>query len=108
MEPATIENIIPVMPPTRAMEKYFPQGVSWTHPLGGMFLWVTLPERISTVEMLEKAVALKVAYVPGISFFAKGGGENTMRLNFSNANPEMIDEGISRLGEVIREAIRKK
>jgi 2-aminoadipate transaminase len=88
-----------------AMEKYFPKGVNWTRPMGGMFLWATLPEGINTVEMFEKAVALKVAYVPGISFFAKGGGENTMRLNFSNANPEMIEEGIHRLGKVIREAI---
>ncbi len=89
----------------KAMEKYFPEGVSWTHPMGGMFLWVTLPEGINTVEMFEKAVAIKVAYVPGTSFFAKGGGLNTMRLNFSNANPEMIEEGIARLGKVIKEEI---
>lgn len=89
----------------KAMEKHFPEEVSWTHPMGGMFLWVTLPIGINTVEMFEKAVALKVAYVPGTSFFAKGGGLNTMRLNFSNANPEMIEEGIARLGRVIKEEI---
>jgi len=89
----------------KAMEKYFPEGVSWTHPLGGMFLWVTLPAGINSIELLEKAVVLKVAYVPGASFFANGGGENTMRLNFSNAKPEMIEEGIARLGKVIREVI---
>lgn len=90
----------------RSMEKYFPEEVSWTHPMGGMFLWVTLPEGTDTVEMFKKAVALKVAYVPGTSFFAKGGGLNTMRLNFSNANSEMIEEGIERLGKVIREEIQ--
>ena len=73
--------------------------------MGGMFLWASLPEGINTVEMFEKAVALKVAYVPGTSFFARGGGFNTMRLNFSNASIEMIEEGIERLGMVIKEEI---
>lgn len=91
----------------KSMEMYFPDGVSWTHPQGGMFLWVTLPEGINTVEMFEKALKLKVAYVPGTSFYAKGGGANTMRMNFSNANPEMIVDGITRLGKVIQEAIEE-
>ena len=88
-----------------SMEKYFPEGVSWTRPLGGMFLWVTLPEGLDAKVLLDKAIALKVAYVPGAPFFPNGGGENTLRLNFSNANPEMIQEGIARLGKVFTEAI---
>lgn len=90
-----------------AMEEYFPEGVEWTHPQGGMFLWVTLPEGMNAIKLFEKAVALKVAYVPGASFFPNGGGENTMRMNFSNANPKMIEEGIKRLGKVIRDEIEK-
>jgi len=89
-----------------SMEKYFPEGVSWTHPLGGMFLWATLPEGIDATELMDKAIALKVAYVPGAPFFPNGGGENTLRLNFSNANKEMIAEGIKRLGKVFTEAIQ--
>jgi len=88
-----------------SMEEYFPKGVTWTRPKGGMFLWVTLPEGIDATELFDKAVSLKVAYVPGAPFFPNGGGENTIRLNFSNASPEMIQEGILRLGKVFKEAI---
>ncbi len=88
-----------------AMEKHFPKGVSWTRPEGGMFLWVTLPEGMDTRALFDKAVAMKVAYVPGEYFFPTGGGENTMRLNFSNATPEMIRIGIQRLGKLFRETI---
>ncbi len=79
-----------------------PEGVKWTHPKGGLFLWVTLPEHLSSAEILKDAVKNKVAFVPGASFYPCGGGENTMRLNFSNATPELINEGISRLGHVIK------
>jgi 2-aminoadipate transaminase len=89
----------------QAMEEHFPEGVKWTHPLGGMFLWVTLPEGIDARHLVEKAIQLKVAYVPGAPFFPNGGGENTLRLNFSNPKPEMIEEGISRLGKVFKEAV---
>jgi len=84
-----------------ALERYFPLGVRWTHPQGGLFLWVTLPEWVNTTEILPHAIEEKVAYVPGTDFFASGGGYNTMRLNFSNACPEMIEEGIRRLGRVL-------
>ncbi len=83
-----------------AMEKYFPPGVKWTRPEGGMFLWVELPEGLNAVEIFNEAVENNVAYVPGAYFYPNGGGENTMRLNFSNAAPEMIQEGIKRLGAV--------
>lgn len=86
-----------------ALEKYFPkEGVSWTHPEGGMFLWVTLPETVDVEDMLKEAVANKVAFVPGTSFYVDGRPHATMRLNFSNATPELIDEGIRRIAEIVR------
>jgi len=85
------------------MEKYFPKsGVSWTHPQGGMFLWVSLPEYVDTSEFLRIALEEKVAFVPGVAFYPKGDGKNSMRLNFSNARPEMIEEGIRRLGHALK------
>ena len=78
----------------------------WTHPEGGLFLWLTLPEGMSSVDLLAESIKQKVAFVPGNSFHPCGGGENTMRLNFSNATPEKINEGISRLGRVIRETMK--
>ena len=88
-----------------ALEAHFPEEVTWTRPQGGMFLWVTLPEGMDAREILEKAVERKVAFVPGGYFFPNGGGENTMRLNFSNASPEHIREGIARLGQVLKAEI---
>jgi len=85
-----------------ALAENFPPGVKWTRPQGGMFLWVTLPEGMDAAELLPKAVERKVAFVPGGPFHPNGGGENTMRLNFSNASPEMIREGIARLGQVLK------
>ena len=67
-----------------------------------MFLWVTLPEEIDVEDMLKEAVANKVAFVPGSSFYVDGRPHSTMRLNFSNATPEQIEEGIRRLGEIVR------
>jgi len=88
-----------------AMRDKFPPGVSWTEPEGGMFLWVTLPEGLNAKQVLVKAVEKKVAFVPGAPFHSTGGGENTMRLNFSNASPDLIREGIARLGQVLYEEI---
>jgi 2-aminoadipate transaminase len=89
----------------KAMEEYFPDSVEFTRPKGGLFLWVKLPEHVSATELLDKAVEKGVAYVPGNPFFAQGGGYNTMRLNFSNATPEKIQEGIKLLGEVFKKHI---
>jgi 2-aminoadipate transaminase len=86
----------------KALEEYMPEGVQWTHPKGGLFLWATLPKRIDTGAIFNKAVEAKVAFVPGNPFHPLGGGENTMRLNFSNSKPEMIVEGIKRLAKVIK------
>lgn len=88
-----------------AAEKYFPPQVKWTHPQGGLFLWATMPKEIYAREVLEKAIERKVAFVPGEPFFTDGRGRNTMRLNFSNATPEGIEEGIKRLGEVLHQAV---
>ena len=89
----------------RAMEEHFPEGVNWTRPGGGLFLWVMLPEEIDTTELLKTAIEHKVAFVPGRSFHPHGDGKNTMRLNFSYCKPELINEGIKRLGDVLRIAL---
>ncbi len=88
-----------------AMDRFFPPEVDWTHPEGGLFLWGTLPSYLSSAEVLKAAVERKVAFVPGEPFHPNGGGHNTMRINFSNATPDKISEGIRRLGEVIQERI---
>jgi 2-aminoadipate transaminase len=84
-----------------AMDRYFPDEARWTRPDGGLFLWVQLPERISADTLFEEAVAERVAFVPGTSFFACQTQLNFMRLNFSNQRPEMIEEGIKRIAGVI-------
>lgn len=88
----------------RALDKYMPQkeGIDWTHPQGGLFLWVRLPERMDTEVLLPRAVEKKVAYVVGSAFHFDRSGKNTMRLNFSYPSEEQIDEGIKRLAEVIK------
>ncbi len=89
-----------------ALEEYMPEGVEWTKPDGGMFIWVTLPEGIDTKLMMEKAVAKGVAYVPGEAFFAHRDVKNTMRLNFTYVPEEKIREGVKRLAEVIEAEIK--
>lgn len=84
-----------------ALEKHFGSSARWTRPDGGMFLLVTLPSKCDTTEMLSRALKENVAYVPGEEFHLNGEGRNTMRLNFSNARPEQIEEGIRRLATVI-------
>jgi len=88
-----------------SLDAYFPPGVDWTHPEGGLFLWGILPESLDAADVLKTAIEQKVAFVPGAPFFPTGGGHNTMRLNFSYATPEVIREGISRLGRAISEKI---
>ena len=90
---------------TSAMEEHFPEGVAWTKPEGGLFMWTIAPEHVDTMNLLEKAVEEKVAYVPGTVFYPDDSGTNTMRLNFSNAASELIPEGIRRLGRVLKQAI---
>lgn len=83
------------------MVRQFPPGITWTWPEGGLFLWVTLPEWMDATAVLPKAIERKVAFVPGTAFYANGGGNNHFRLNFSNAQPKQIEEGIKRLGQVL-------
>jgi 2-aminoadipate transaminase len=90
-----------------ALTEFWPDGCSWTHPQGGLFLWARTPESIDTVDLLSVALKEKVAFVPGVNFYpAADGGNNAMRLNFSNAKPEMIVEGIRRLGNTLKEVIK--
>jgi 2-aminoadipate transaminase len=91
-----------------ALQQYFPPGVTWTHPQGGLFLWVTLPTGLDIQAILKSALEQNVAFVPGDSFFADnkaGRGRSRpshMRLNFSNAAPDQIREGIRRLSAAVK------
>jgi DNA-binding transcriptional MocR family regulator len=80
-----------------ALHNFFPPEVSWTHPQGGLFLWVTMPPGVDSSRLLELALRQNVAFVPGEPFFPNGDTGSHMRLNFSNAQPEQIREGIRRL-----------
>ncbi len=88
------------------MQEHFPPEASWNVPDGGLFLWVTLPEGCDTQKALEEALEAGVTFVPGRGFYATGGGENALRLNFSNASDEQIEEGIARLGKVLRKYVK--
>jgi 2-aminoadipate transaminase len=85
----------------------FPAEVTWTKPEGGLVLMVTLPTHMNAAELLIKALEQNVAFVPGEGFFIGHAGHNTFRLNFSNARPEMIVEGIKRLGHVLKAAVKE-
>ncbi len=89
-----------------ALEEFMPEGVKWTHPKGGLFLWATLPDYMDATQILKPAIAEKVAFVPGTSFHPNGGGKNTMRLNFSMPTPEKITVGMERLGRVIKSYLK--
>lgn len=108
-----IERVIKVYRKKRdamltALETYMPKvdGMHWTRPQGGLFLWVTLPDGMSAEEIFAEAVEKNVAYVLGKAFCADGGGENAMRLNFSFPTEEQIDEGIRRLSEVVKARLK--
>ncbi|MFW5498204.1 MULTISPECIES: PLP-dependent aminotransferase family protein [unclassified Maridesulfovibrio] len=91
----------------QAIEEYFPAEAKVTRPEGGMFLWVTLPEGMSSMDLFDEAIKNKVAFVPGRPFYVDGSGENTFRLNFSNSDEEHIVEGIKRLGAGIKDFLSK-
>jgi 2-aminoadipate transaminase len=84
-----------------ALEKHFGSRARWNRPDGGMFLLVTLPPKYDTMKLLPRALEQNVAFVPGEEFHMNGDGKNTLRLNFSNARPEQIEEGIRRLATIL-------
>ncbi|MDE6406929.1 MAG: PLP-dependent aminotransferase family protein, partial [Lachnospiraceae bacterium] len=88
---------------TNAMDAYFPDTVRYTTPHGGMFLWVTLPEGVSAMKLFPKALERKVAFVPGDPFYIDIENANAMRLNYTNVDCETIDEGIRRLGGLLKQ-----
>lgn len=88
-----------------AIKEFFPPEVKYTQPEGGMFLWVTLPEGTSSLELFDIALKRNVAFVPGQAFYVNGEGKNNLRLNFSNSDEEKIEEGIRRLGKAIHEML---
>ena len=83
------------------ISEHFPEEIEFTKPEGGMFLWITLPEKISSLDLFEHAIKENVAFVPGNPFYVNGGGNNTLRLNFSNSDEEQIEIGIKRLANII-------
>jgi len=88
-----------------AMDEHFPQEVSWTRPEGGMFIWVTLPKHIDAMQLLDQAIAARVAFVPGAPFYATDPETHTLRLSFVTVPPERIREGIAILGQLIKAAL---
>lgn len=86
----------------QAVEEHFPPEVSWTRPMGGLFLWARLPDGMNAEDLLKVAIEEKVAFVPGHAFYPGGSdGHGCMRLNFSYSSPDLIEEGIKRLGRAI-------
>jgi len=85
-----------------ALERHMPAGVTWTHPRGGFFIWITLPEGMSVNLLRQAARAQGVLFVPGTGFFANGGGERNLRLAFSFAPPDEIEHGVAILAQAIR------
>ena len=91
----------------KTMEETFPEGVTWTHPEGGLFTWVTLPEGVDAGKIAPKLLEQNVAYVPGGAFYPYPGKENHFRLNYSNATEENLVIGIKRIGAVLTEILGK-
>ncbi|GAA3410426.1 PLP-dependent aminotransferase family protein [Streptosporangium vulgare] len=89
-----------------SLEALMPDGVTWTRPGGGFFVWATLPEGLDSKALLPRAVAERVAFVPGTGFFADGGGARHMRLSYCYPEPERIREGVRRLAGVIGQELR--
>jgi DNA-binding transcriptional MocR family regulator len=85
----------------RALSDHMPEGVIWTKPEGGMFLWLTLPETMNSAELLKHALAEGIAFVPGAAFYPADRKRNTLRLNFTACDPDTINTGIARLARLI-------
>lgn len=87
----------------RLIKTHFPANVEWTEPMGGMFIWLKLPERINASALLTKAMAHNVLFVPGKYFYTGRPHENTLRMNFSNPSKHEMERGIKILGDIIKE-----
>ena len=88
-----------------ALAEHLPAAASWTHPQGGLFIWVTLPDYINTTDLLARALAENVAFVPGEAAFADGRGAASMRLNFSSSTEDEIREGVRRIGKIVAQQV---
>lgn len=88
-----------------ALHDLAPAGTTWTRPTGGLFIWATLPEGLDSKAMMPRAIAARVAYVPGTGFYADGTGTGNMRLNFSFSSPERLREGVRRLSGVMEQEL---
>ena len=91
-----------------AIDRHFPRSVRYTRPEGGMFLWTELPQGLSSRKLFDRALDRGVAFVPGDPFYTDGRAACTMRLNYTNANPPTIEEGIKRLGAAIEELLAQQ
>ncbi|MEV6303753.1 PLP-dependent aminotransferase family protein [Actinoplanes sp. NPDC051861] len=88
-----------------ALHDLMPAGTTWTRPAGGLFVWATLPEGLDSKAMMPRAIAARVAYVPGTGFYGDGTGRGNMRLNFSFSAPERLREGVRRLSGVMEQEL---
>jgi 2-aminoadipate transaminase len=90
-----------------SLRAHMPAGVRWTEPAGGMFVWLTLPERIDTLRLLDRALAAGVAFVPGAPFYAANPRHETLRLSFVTVPPPAIDRGVAMLAGLIEEEMQR-
>lgn len=88
------------------LQQYMPDGVRWTHPEGGLFLFVTLPGQVDTVALYDEALAKGVAYVAGSFFYSDGSHRNTMRLNFSFVDEAKMEPGVRLLSDLVRNILK--
>ena len=89
-----------------ALERHMPSTITWSHPEGGMFIWLQLPVGMDSADLLKQSLEVaKVAFVPGQAFFPDGSGNNHLRLNFTSSSPDKINEGIARLGALLRDKL---
>ncbi|WP_394275087.1 PLP-dependent aminotransferase family protein [Luteococcus sp.] len=88
-----------------ALDEFMPPGATWTHPEGGFFVWLTLPEGLDSQAMLPRAVTARVAFTPGTAFYADGLGSRNVRLSYCFPTPERIHEGVRRLAEVVNQEL---
>jgi len=91
-----------------ALHKYMPEDIGWIVPGGGMFFWLTAPQALDSLKLLSWAVKEKMVFVPGQPFYADGSGQNTLRLSYSSATQEQIEEGIKRLGRAVQQFLGRE